>query len=682
MQHVSGHWYRLFNYMAVGFSAIYCAAVVFAQVQGQTDLIESFGLFPLTAVIAVMNILYGLVIFNLLARTRDVAGISLVSVGVFLTNVLIIAFNSGGLDSPYIALMILIAFAAGAYGTYFTITILLTYTAYFVLALPSVFDSFATISVKYYVVLLTCYVSLTIGFVLWRRGYDPSNPTASPMTELSNKLKSEHTQSEILIEAISDGVVVVNSNGAIQFFNPAASNLSGWNVKDALSLDHKLVLKFVDAKGKQIEDADNPFTCVLTKCEPFSSHEVILQAKEGDITELSMSVSPVTDSNGRLTAAIAVLRDISEQKQQERQRAEFISTASHEMRTPVAAIEGYLALSLNPKVSTVDDKARGFLVKAHEATQHLGMLFRDLLTASKSEDGRLENHPEPVEMGALVQQVADDVRFTAEKKGLTLNCTFGGQEKAAMSPIFYSYVDPERMREVIVNLVDNATKFTTKGGITIDLRGDTESIQISVTDTGLGIAADDIGHLFQKFYRIDNSATRTISGTGLGLYICKQIVELYKGRIWAESELGKGTSFFIKLPRLEQARAERLIAQKKGDTTIASQPVTPGTVIDQPEVDALKAARTEPPAQAPAPPTPVVAPKPQPTAKSTPAPTVATPTPATSPQPQASQPTPAPQGTPPVDTSRPEQPSAPVSPPQPQTAQVKAEVAPATKPKS
>ena len=245
-------------------------------------------------------------------------------------------------------------------------------------------------------------------------------------------------------------------------------------------------------------------------------------------------------------------------------------------------------MALNPKVSTIDEKAHGFLLKAHESTQHLGGLFRDLLTASKSEDGRLENHPEPIEVGTFLKSIAEDVKFITEKKGLTVTVTHGGQEKANMSPIYYIYADPERIREVIVNLVDNAIKFTSKGGITIDLHGDLESVIVSVTDTGYGIETEDIEHLFQKFYRIDNSATRTVSGTGLGLFICKQIIEMYKGRIWAESQIGNGTTFYISLPRLDQDRAERLIAQRKGDSPAIAPSLSPGSIIGQPEVDLLK----------------------------------------------------------------------------------------------
>jgi signal transduction histidine kinase len=294
----------------------------------------------------------------------------------------------------------------------------------------------------------------------------------------------------------------------------------------------------------------------------------MLEGREGKNMVISLSVSPILiPDEPAPRGAVAVIRDISEDRAAEKQRGEFISTASHEMRTPVAAIEGYLALALNDKVSTIDSRARGFLEKAHSSTTHLGKLFQDLLTSSKAEDGRLSNHPSIVEMGAYLQQLSDDLRFAAEKKGLTVDFVIGGANETIdattkdasvqhlVKPLYYVNVDADRMREVITNLFDNACKYTDVGKVSIGLTGDNDVVQIYIRDTGAGIPAADIPHLFQKFYRVDNSATRTIGGTGLGLFISRKIVELYQGRIWVESEVGQGSTFFINLPRIPAQRA-------------------------------------------------------------------------------------------------------------------------------
>lgn len=277
-------------------------------------------------------------------------------------------------------------------------------------------------------------------------------------------------------------------------------------------------------------------------------------------------MSPVIDNLNKVSAAVIGFRNISVERAEEQQRADFISTASHEMRTPVAAIEGYLSLALNAKVATIDSRASSYLQKAYTSTQHLGKLFQDLLTSAKAEDGRLSSHPIVVEMGSFLEQLAGDLKFSAEKKNLFSEFVIGSSknidaslnnlsEEHKVKPLYYVLVDPDRMTEVITNLFDNAVKYTDEGKISIGLTGDNDIVQCYVRDTGTGIPKEDIPHLFQKFYRVDNSSTRTIGGTGLGLFISKKIVELYQGRIWVESELGKGTTFLINLPRISDQKA-------------------------------------------------------------------------------------------------------------------------------
>jgi signal transduction histidine kinase len=141
-----------------------------------------------------------------------------------------------------------------------------------------------------------------------------------------------------------------------------------------------------------------------------------------------------------------------------------------------------------------------------------------------------------------------------------------------VAPLYYALADPDRLREVITNLFDNAVKYSEKGRITIGLTGDDRVVQFFVRDTGHGIPAEDIPHLFQKFYRVDNSNTRTIGGTGLGLFISRKIIELYGGRIWVESKLDEGSTFYINLPRLSSAKAEELKKAEAADTQL--KPIT------------------------------------------------------------------------------------------------------------
>jgi signal transduction histidine kinase len=181
-------------------------------------------------------------------------------------------------------------------------------------------------------------------------------------------------------------------------------------------------------------------------------------------------------------------------------------------------------------------------------------------------------------MGSFVAQLCEDLRFGAEKKGLKMELVVNSQANSSgvidtsggmktIQPLYYCYIDQDRVREVITNVFDNAVKYTAEGQITLGLTGNDQVIQVTVADTGAGIPPEDLPHLFQKFYRVDNSATRAIGGTGLGLFICKKIVELYKGNIWAESKLGEGSTFYINFPRLSSNKAEALKHQTVGQNT-------------------------------------------------------------------------------------------------------------------
>lgn len=416
---------------------------------------------------------------------------------------------------------------------------------------------------------------------------------------LASSLESEKEKSEIILSAIQDGVMLIDEQQIIRHFNQGASTITGWTKQEAEGLDWRSVIKFTNSKGEEMPADQTPIAKAFLSGAAARENNINMSTKSGTDLATSFSVSPLLNKDKHITGLVAIFRDVSEERAQENQRAEFISTASHEMRTPVAAIEGYLSLALNDKVATIDARAKGYIEKAHSSTQHLGQLFQDLLTSAKAEDGRLVSHPSVVEMGAFIEQLAQDLRFSAEKKGLFTEFLFGNSEvkdatgstpvsaqsegNKVVRPLYYAHVDPDRMREVITNIFDNACKYTAEGKVSLGLTGNEGVVQVYVRDTGQGIPPEDVPHLFQKFYRVDNSATRTIGGTGLGLFICRKIVELYQGRIWVESEVGKGSTFYINIPRLNLQKAEQLMAAEAnakltGGTPMPS-PTTPSSTV-------------------------------------------------------------------------------------------------------
>lgn len=416
---------------------------------------------------------------------------------------------------------------------------------------------------------------LTVVFVLVsRKNHKKLASTSSKVDNLSDDLKNEKERSEIIVNSIEDGVALLDKDKIIRLFNPAAAAITGWPADEATGITYGNVLKFINEKGEEVSSEVNPIEKGIVNVTPYRDNNANLLSRSGKTIPTSISVSPLMSKRGEPEGAVAIFRDVTNERNEEKQRAEFISTASHEMRTPVAAIEGYLALALNDKVSKIDSKAREYLDKAHSSTQHLGKLFQDLLTAAKTEDGRLVSHPTAVEFGKLLEEIVEELRFTAEKKNMLVEFLIGTQNgsvstgaaagQKVIKPLYYVHVDPDRVREVIVNLFDNAVKYSEQGKITLGLTGDDKVVQFRITDQGQGIPTEDIPHLFQKFYRVDSSATRTIGGTGLGLFICRKIVELYEGRIWVESTVGKGSTFYINFPRLSTAQANAVLAQSAG----------------------------------------------------------------------------------------------------------------------
>ncbi|MBR2659344.1 ATP-binding protein [Candidatus Saccharibacteria bacterium] len=227
-------------------------------------------------------------------------------------------------------------------------------------------------------------------------------------------------------------------------------------------------------------------------------------------------------------------------------------------------------------------------------------------------------------------------------------------EARRLAQIVYSFVDVNFMREILDNLIDNALKYTPAGGsVYVNVRGDGDRVLINVTDTGMGISAEDLGHIFQKFYRADNSDTRTIGGTGLGLYLVKQRTEAMGGRVWAESAFGEGSTFFVSLPRLTQDEYEKRMIAVRNQQMVeqaAQQPVPTPQAAPQP----APAAQPAPVPQQPAP----VAPAPQPAPQSTP------------PSQPPAQPVPQPVAPQPTSQPAPVQQPAPQPTPQPAPSQI------------
>lgn len=379
------------------------------------------------------------------------------------------------------------------------------------------------------------------------------------------KATDQSALAEVALNSIHDGVVMTDHNGTIEYLNPAAVKMTNCgNASSVIGLDYGLVFRLESKEGRELTERENPLIQAMKSGQPLEYTQVLLITMHAEQRiPIAIAAQVVNDSTQK---RIITFRNITQELEEEGEQAEFISTASHEMRTPVATIDGYLSLALNPQTASIDERARGYLTAAEKASKHLGKLFQDLLDVTKLDDGHIKPHFVPAEMVELIQSITNDYVMPAKAAKLTFN--FGSSEPVSfgenrrMAQVVYGYVDVNFLREILDNLIGNAIKYTPAGGsIYVNVRGDGDRILINVTDTGIGISAEDLAHVFQKFYRADNSDTREVGGTGLGLYLVKQRAEAMGGKVWAESAFGEGSTFYVSLPRItEDEYNKRMIA--------------------------------------------------------------------------------------------------------------------------
>ena len=467
--------------------------------------------------------------------------------------------TSGGVVSPFLVMWIIVAIFAGFFGA-----IILGMMGLLVILQIIATSVQQGVNIQFIIgYLFFGFLPLIFSLVLWIRRQKTDDNTSS----LENKLSAVESKSDVVINAIDDGVLAISKDGNIELINPSAQQIIGWDQGDALGLNWKSVLKLVTSDGKDVEDLENPIAQSLSKNQPTHNDKLFLLTSSEKRILVSIVSSPVgTDGEG----IIVVFRDITKEKAEEREQAEFISTASHEMRTPVASIEGYLGLALNPATAHIDEKARDFITKAHESAQHLGRLFQDLLDISKVEDGRMKNNPKIINVNEFLKDIFDGLATKADEK--QLNYIFmpdivGESKEKSLQPIFYANIDPDHFREVVSNLIENAIKYTPSGEVVVNVTGDDKQISVSVKDSGIGIPAEDIPHLFQKFYRVDNSDTREIGGTGLGLYLSRRLAEAMSGNLRVESKYKEGSTFYLEIPRMSSSEAKQRLESTEAESS-------------------------------------------------------------------------------------------------------------------
>lgn len=384
--------------------------------------------------------------------------------------------------------------------------------------------------------------------------------------------KEERLLSE-LFKTMNEGIVVSDESGRLTRVNKAAlAILEASEVKEINFISGTTNDSLSKNPGIITEFSSLPFRRVLNG-ESFLSEEFIFQLKGYDQKVILLSGQQLSDTEGKIMGAFITLNDITEKKraeeelllygdhletlveqrtselEKEKEKAEsadklksaFLATMSHELRTPLNSIIGFTGILMQEKPGQLNPEQKKQLGMVQNSARHLLSLINDVLDISKVESGQLKIYPEEFDIQPLIIKIIENVRPAAEKKSLQLHATISESIKSMKT-------DKLRFQQILINLINNAIKFTEKGIVRLDAKADEQFIRIRVIDTGIGIPADQMINLFKPFIQIDSGLTRKHEGTGLGLSICKKLAELLQGEISVESDFGVGSTFFVTLP--------------------------------------------------------------------------------------------------------------------------------------
>jgi PAS domain S-box-containing protein len=351
--------------------------------------------------------------------------------------------------------------------------------------------------------------------------------------------QEEASKSQAILESIADGVVVNNPQSGVILVNPAAERILNKSRNSLINTDVRHLIEAFDDPGRTAALA--AIDQILAQANTPSQIKVTSAMLEMDNRVISAHMAPVIARHDEFLGVVTILRDITKEVEADRAKSEFISTVSHELRTPMTAIKGYTDLIYGGAVGPLNDNQKHFLSVIKNNTDRLIALINDLLDISRIETGRVRFEPAPVKLGEIVADVVEAMAAHAEEQGLALTYEVDAGLPEVMG-------DRDRLYQVLTNLVGNAVNYTPEGSVTVEVNNVGMAVQISVRDTGIGIKAEDIGRIFDRFYRADDPIVQEASGTGLGLPIVKMFVEMHGGRVWVDSEKGKGSSFTFILP--------------------------------------------------------------------------------------------------------------------------------------
>lgn len=365
------------------------------------------------------------------------------------------------------------------------------------------------------------------------------------------KLLIQNAQDEAILSGIGDAVFAINTSKHIILFNKAAEKISGYSYKEAIGKQYDQVLKFILEKDNTptTKFIDAALEGVITEMEG----QTLIVRKDGSTLPVADSAAPIWNIDKEIQGVVVVFRDVTKEHQLAKLKDEFVSLASHELRTPMTAIKGFISMILDGDFGTVPKKLAEPIADIGQSADRLIHLVNDMLNVSRIEAGRLKFNLQDIEPISLVSGVVNSLQPIAKGKNLVL-----ATENTIPETITIQ-ADVNKVQQILHNIIGNSLKFTDKGSVTVKTILREQMVEFQIIDTGVGISSADQEKLFNKFQQVNSSQNGKPAGTGLGLYLSRELVVRQGGKMWiSSSEVGKGSTFSFTLPLTGTAVANQV----------------------------------------------------------------------------------------------------------------------------
>lgn len=365
------------------------------------------------------------------------------------------------------------------------------------------------------------------------------------LAENFKKTEVEKAKVDAMLSSIGDGVIAIDLDKQVLLFNISATTLSGYLMSEVIGKKYNQLIKFYPEKihlpTDDIDFSELIIDQIFSGKQAKSSFRANLLTKGGHKLPVEVSIASIKNYLGQNLGAVIVFRDITAEIQLNKMKDEFVSVASHELRTPMTAIKGMISMIFEGDYGPINKDLEEPLTDIQVSVNRLISLVNDLLDLSRIEAGRTRYQLSDISIAGLLKEIVTLFQPLAKQKGIKLEL-----EVEAYQVIT---TDTDKIKQVVSNLISNSMKFTDKGSITISVHQKNDFVYIFVTDTGIGISTEDQKKLFNKFEQIDSTQNGRPQGTGLGLYISKEYIKRLGGDLWIDkSEVGKGTTFALSLP--------------------------------------------------------------------------------------------------------------------------------------